>query len=202
MFPKKGEKIPELRFPEFTGDWEQREFNNAFEYIAHNSLSRDELNVNTGSIKNIHYGDVLIKYGEVIDAEREQIPYVNDNVKLDIKNALLKDGDIVIADAAEDSTVGKCVEISGCNNQKIVSGLHTIPCRTKKVFEKGYLGYYLNSFAYHDQLLPLMQGTKVSSISKSTLKETSISYPKSSEEQSKIGRYFLKLDRVITLHQR
>lgn len=24
MFPKKGEKVPEIRFPEFTGDWEQR----------------------------------------------------------------------------------------------------------------------------------------------------------------------------------
>lgn len=176
-------------------------FENVFDYLPHNSLSRDDLNDTTGNIKNIHYGDVLIKYGAVVNIEKERIPYINDNVKIDTTKALLKDGDIVFADAAEDSTVGKCIEILESNNQQIVSGLHTIPCRSKNTFEKGYLGYYLNSFAYHNQLLPLMQGTKVLSISKSTLKETTISYPKSALEQSKVGNYFLNLDRVITLHQ-
>lgn len=198
----KDSKKPAIRFKGFTDDWEQRKFDDVFNYLAHNSLSRDDLNDNEGSIKNIHYGDVLIKFGNVIDTKHEYIPYVNDNLKLENKACFLQDGDVVIADAAEDSTVGKCTEISESSDQKIVSGLHTIPCRPKNKFAKGFLGYYLNSNAYHDQLLPLMQGTKVSSISKTSLKETTIKFPSSIEEQKKVGACFHKLDNLITLHQR
>jgi len=43
-------KDPKLRFPEFTDDWEQREFDDFFEYIPHNSLSRDNLNYDEGEV--------------------------------------------------------------------------------------------------------------------------------------------------------
>ena len=66
----------------------------------------------------------------------------------------------------------------------------------------GFMGYYMNSNAYHNQLLPLMQGTKVSSISKSAIQETDVSFPKNGGEQQKIGAYFRSLDHLITLHQR
>ena len=69
-------------------------------------------------------------------------------------------------------------------------------------FATGYLGYYLNSSAYHDQLIPLMQGIKVTSISKSAMQDTDVVYPKSTEEQAMIGSYFQSLDNIITLHQR
>ena len=195
-------KVPKLRFPEFTDDWEQREFDDFFEYIPHNSLSRDNLNCDEGEVKNIHYGDVLIKFGEVLNPTIEKIPFINKDIKIDGKSCFLQDGDIVIADAAEDLTVGKCTEISNGCNQKLVAGLHTIPCRPKNKIEEGFLGFYLNSKAYHNQLLPLIQGTKVSSISKSSLKETWVTFPFSSNEQKKIGRFFLTLNNLITLHQR
>jgi len=169
MFPKNGETVPEIRFKGFTDTWEQREFDDFFEYIPHNSLSRDNLNYDEGEVKNIHYGDVLIKFGEVLNPTIEKIPFVNKDIKFDDKSCFLQDGDIVIADAAEDLTVGKCTEISNGCNQKLVAGLHTIPCRPKNKIEEGFLGFYLNSKAYHNQLLPLIQGTKVSSISKSSL---------------------------------
>ena len=78
----------------------------------------------------------------------------------------------------------------------------TIPYRPVEKFASGYLGYYLNSSAYHNQLIPLMQGIKVTSISKSAMQDTDIIYPKSKEEQVKIGCYFRSLDHLITLHQR
>ena len=193
---------PTIRFKGFTDDWEQREFDDFFEYIPHNSLSRDNLNYDEGEVKNIHYGDVLIKFGEVLNPTIEKIPFVNKDIKFDDKSCFLQDGDIVIADAAEDLTVGKCTEISNGCNQKLVAGLHTIPCRPKNKIEEGFLGFYLNSKAYHNQLLPLIQGTKVSSISKSSLKETWVTFPFSSNEQKKIGSFFLTLNNLITLHQR
>ena len=60
----------------------------------------------------------------------------------------------------------------------------------------------MNSNAYHNQLLPLMQGIKVTSVSKSSLADTKIVYPKSEKEQRSIASFFIALDNLITLHQR
>lgn len=119
-----------------------------------------------------------------------------------MKNSYLQNGDVIIADTAEDATVGKCSEIANLGDKTVLSGLHTIPVRPKEEYASGYLGYYLNSNSYHDTLIPLMQGTKVTSISKSALQGTSISYPKSLDEQAEISAYFQNLDNLITLHQR
>ena len=152
---------------------------------------------------NVHYGDILVKYGEVLDVSTEQIPYiVDDEIVKKYASSKLQNGDIIIADAAEDETVGKCTEIANLQGVTVLAGLHTIPVRARIKFSCGYLGYYMNSSSYHDQLLPLMQGTKVSSISKSAIQDTMILHPKSADEQQKIGDYFRNLDNIITLHQR
>ena len=203
MFPKEGELVPEFRFKEFTDNWEQRKFGGVFDLMQNNSLSRAELSSAGGEVMNVHYGDLLIKYGEILSIEKDELTYFIDSTLVKKYQAsLLRNGDVIIADAAEDKTVGKCSEIAGLTTETVLSGLHTIPCRPVMKFAKGYLGYYMNSRAYHDQLLPLIQGTKISSISKSAIQETDILYPKSDEEQVKIGAYFQNLDHLITLHQR
>ena len=203
MFPKKGDTKPEIRFPEFTDDWEQRKFSDVFTGLQNNTLSRSELNYESGTVKNVHYGDVLIKFGDYIDASKEELPFINDDSKVEkFKGSFLHNGDIVIADTAEDETVGKCTEIQGVDDIKLISGLHTIPCRPKEEYGAKFLGYYMNSSAYHAQLIPLMQGIKVTSISKSALQDTNMIIPKSVDEQTIIGEYFSNLDHLITLHQR
>lgn len=171
--------------------------------LQNNVLSRADLNSEQGSAMNVHYGDILIKFGECLDVSKEKIPFITDDTCLTkYKESFLVNGDVIIADAAEDEAVGKCSEIVGLTTETVISGLHTIPCRANKVFANGYLGYYMNSNAYHNQLLPLIQGTKVSSISKTALKDTIVLYPKSTEEQALISQYFTKLNNLITLHQR
>lgn len=203
MFPQDGEKVPQIRFEGFTEDWEQRKFVSVFEGLQNNTLSRADLNYENGTVKNVHYGDVLIKFGDYIDASRTDLPYISDDAKADkFKNSFLQDGDIIIADTAEDDTVGKCTEIQGSEGLKLLSGLHTVACRPKEKYGPMFLGYYINSPAYHNQLKPLMQGIKVTSISKSALQDTDMIMPKSIEEQTMIGGYFANLDSLITLHQR
>ena len=171
--------------------------------LQNNTLSRANLSDESGIAKNVHYGDVLIKFGEVLDVRKEKLPMITDeNVLSKYKASFLQNGDVIVADTAEDSTVGKCSEIAGLNDEVVLSGLHTIPYRPIEKFASGYLGYYLNSGAYHNQLIPLMQGIKVTSISKSAMQDTDIDYPKSQEEQGKIGAYFKFLDEMITLHHR
>ena len=156
-----------------------------------------------GAAKNIHYGDVLIKFGEYLDASKVTLPYISSYEMVEkYKASFLQDGDIIMADTAEDETVGKCSEIAGLQGFPTLSGLHTIPMRTKEKYASGYLGYYMNSEAYHNQLLPLMQGIKVTSISKGAIQDTVISLPINMAEQAAIGQFFRHLDHLITLHQR
>mgnify|MGYP001347297881 CR=1 FL=1 len=184
-------------------DWEQRKLGDILIGLQNNTLSRADLSNEAGVAKNVHYGDVLIKFGEVLDISKEKLPMISDESVLSkYKSSFLKNGDVIVADTAEDSTVGKCSEIVGLNDEVVLSGLHTIPYRPIEKFASGYLGYYLNSNVYHNQLIPLMQGIKVTSISKSAMQDTDIVYPKSVEEQGKIGDYFQSLDNLITLHHR
>ena len=195
--------VPKLRFPGFTEPWEQRKLGEVLESMQNNTLSRAELSNEQGSVMNVHYGDVLVKFGEVLNVSEEQLPMIADDIIVEkYKSSFLQNGDVIIADTAEDETVGKCTEIANLQEKAVVSGLHTIPYRPLFKFASGYLGYYMNSAAYHNQLLPLMQGIKVTSISKSSMQNTDIVYPKSVNEQKQIGDYFCKLDRLITLHQR
>lgn len=203
MFPKNGETVPEIRFKGFTDAWEQRKLGEVLISLQNNILSRADLSYEQGVAKNVHYGDILVRFGEVIDVKTEQLPMFSDEkIIAKYKSSFLQNGDVIVADTAEDETVGKCTEIAGLSDEVVISGLHTIPYRPLVKFASGYLGYYMNSASYHRQLLPLMQGIKVTSISKSTMQNTEIYYPKSETEQEKIGTYFRELDHLITLHQR
>ena len=193
---------PRIRFKGFNDDWEQRKLGETFEYLQNNTLSRDSLNYKNSNVKNIHYGDILVKFDELLDGSSNDIPYINSELDLSkFSKSLLRDGDIIFSDTAEDDAVGKAIELWNVNDPFILSGLHTIPCRPLIPFGKGYLGNFLNSNSYRMQLRPLVQGIKVSSISKSALKDTMIEYPKNLDEQEKIGSLFQNLAKMITLHQ-
>ena len=196
-------KQPRLRFKADDGsdfpDWESKSFSDVFTGLSNNTLSRNCLNNECGQAKNIHYGDVLIKYGSVVDIQTDGVPFVNSDI--DCKRwDCLRDGDIVIADTAEDDTVGKVVEIMNVGSDMLFSGLHTIACRPRDAFASKYLGYYMNSKAYHEQLRPYMQGIKVTSVSKSNISLTHIEIP-SLPEQRKIADLFSTVDSVIDAQQ-
>ena len=185
-----------------TDDWTAIPFSEAFELLQNNTFSRDEMSTENGIAYNIHYGDVLIKYGAVVDLSKSKVPYIRSDVSLSkfAQSSYLRNGDIVIADTAEDYTVGKAVEIVGVADTKALSGLHTIPCRPKISFAPMYLGYFINSKRFRTQILPLAQGTKVSSISKSEIQKTSIAFP-SFEVQSQIASMLYALDHRIDICQ-
>ena len=194
---------PEIRFAGFNDAWEQRKLGEVLTSLQNNTLSRADLSSEQGIAKNVHYGDILVKFGEVIDVKTESLPLIADEAVIaKYKSSFLQNGDVIVADTAEDETVGKCTEIAGLGDEIVISGLHTIPYRPVRKFASGYLGYYMNSVSFHNQLLPLMQGIKVTSISKTALQNTDIIYPKSATEQEAIGKYFCQLDNLITLHQR
>lgn len=179
-------------------EWDIQSFSDTFRILNNNTYSRAELNYASGQFRNIHYGDILILFPEVLDCTREDVPYINDDVRISGSAQPLQDGDVVMADTAEDETVGKVTEVTNTSEKPVMAGLHTIPCRVKfGEFSPKWLGYYMNSHLYHDQLLPYIHGTKVSSVSKGSLGDTVIIVPKKTE-QKKIVDALSDIDTLIT----
>ena len=175
----------------------------AFELLQNNTFSRDDLTTNPSSVQNIHYGDVLVKYGAVTNISEYTPPYIKPTINLQkfVATSYLRDGDIVFADTAEDYSVGKATEIAGANGLAVLSGLHTIPCRPLMKFHPMYLAYYFNSSLFRRQIYPLVQGTKVSSISKGELVKTSV-YAPTEREQRRIASMLYLLDLRITFEEK
>lgn len=181
--------------------WEQRKLGDCFDFLKNNTLSRADLNGENGIARNVHYGDILIKFGDCLDGEQSDLPFITDDTVLPkFAGSILSEGDVIFADTAEDEAAGKCIELRKLPKEPTISGLHTIPARPRFPFGTGYLGHYLNSDAYHRQLLPLMQGIKVISVSKAALQDTHVRFP-SLSEQSAIGVALSEIDALITLHQ-
>ena len=178
-----------------TMSWGSVSLSDALRPLKSSPFTRDELNYTGGHYQNVHYGDILVRFPSVVDAEKEGLPYVNDSAEGRCSRcSLLQNGDIIIADTAEDEAVGKAIEIQGIKDQKVVSGLHTMAYRPQEgVFAPGFLGYFLNSSVFHDQLLPFMQGIKVLSVSKTAIGDTVIKYP-SYKEQEKIVESLSRVD--------
>ena len=177
------EKYPKLRFKGFSDPWSNISFGELFTFLPNNTLSRAELNYESGEYQNVHYGDVLIKFGPVLDAATDVLPFITEYNDKNAHKQLLQSGDVIIADTAEDEAVGKATEIINVATRKVVSGLHTIACRPRVEMTPTYLGFYINSEIYHQQLYSLMQGVKVLSISKSNIEGTTLRYPTEAEQQ-------------------
>lgn len=189
------------RLPGFNGEWKVEKFSEIFDFLSTNTLSRDNLFEGVGAIQNIHYGDILTKFDEVIDLDCVCLPSIKESA---IPNncATVKSGDIIIADTAEDLTAGKAVEVQNIGDRVIYSGLHTMLCRPKEqLFSDGWLGFYMNSEAYHKQLIPYIAGVKVMAISKSNIVKTYITIP-SKAEQAAVVEILSTADHEIDLLQK
>ena len=186
------------RLPGFSGQWEIKGFNQVFTFGATNTFSRECMCEDSTGIKNIHYGDILVRYGEVLKLSEQEIPSLLSDIGAKI-TTFVDDGDVVIADTAEDLTAGKVVEVQETHGKKVAAGLHTMLCKPiKGCFAPGWLGYYMNSETYHKQLVPYIAGVKVMSISKGNIVKTHILVP-SIEEQTAIVKVFSTADREIEL---
>ena len=186
--------VPNLRFPEFKGEWKKYKVSDILEFFPTNSLSWDQLEYGTDNICNLHYG--LIHKGLPTQIELVKCSLPNIKKELIPKNyTLCKDGDVAFADASEDTNdVGKVVEFLSCENKNIICGLHTIHGRDKRNLTiNGFKGYAFSSEIFRCQIRRLSQGTKIYSISPKNFKDISIGVP-SKEEQSKIAALLRLLD--------
>ena len=165
-------------------DWEVKRLGEICTFLRNNTLSRNQLNEINGKVQNVHYGDILVKYPSVLNARAESIPYVNQEDYKDTLNEFIEDGDVIMADTAEDETVGKACEIINVDSKQILAGLHTMLIRPQKgLFASSFLGYHINSNSYRRQLNALIQGIKVCSLGKQVIANTFLLLPPLPEQQ-------------------
>ena len=177
-----------MRFLQFTDEWSKFAVSELLNTYPTNSLSWDKLSyIEKSKIKNIHYGIIHNGFkSTIINGNNQFIPFVN-NSFIPKSYTLLQDGDLILADASEDrKDVGRPVEMINVDNQKIISGLHTIHARNKtNLLINGFKGFYFQSYAMKKQIYKIANGSKIYGISPSSFNELFISVP-SKEEQQKI----------------
>ena len=189
--------VPNLRFPEFSEEWKKMKVSELLDFYSTNSLSWEQLDYNNGKIKNLHYGLIHKGVPTMVDVVCDSLPYIKEE-SMPKSFTLFKEGDVAFADASEDTNdVAKAIEVVNCDNQQIVSGLHTIHGRDN--YEQtiiGYKGYAFASDSFHKQIRRIAQGTKVFSISARNFDEVYIGIP-SKEEQTKIAKLLIAIDKRI-----
>ena len=168
------------------------------DFYSTNSLSWDKLEYGTNAIQNLHYGLIHVGLPTMVDLDNDKLPnIVSGNTPKNYE--LCQEGDIVFADASEDTNeVAKAVEFYNLNGKDVICGLHTIHGRDNQHKTiVGYKGYAFSSTAFHQQIRRIAQGTKIYSINNKNFSECYIGIP-SKGEQKKIATLLRLIDERIS----
>jgi type I restriction enzyme S subunit len=198
---------PKLRFPEFRDGpvWKEKRFADLYAFKPTNTLSRDKLNYEGGTIRNIHYGDIHTRFQTLFDIKRELVPFVTNGLADDfVDDAFCTEGDLVFADASEDlNDVGKSIEIVALHGERVLSGTHTIlATRRDAQLTIGFSGYLFRSERMREQIKKEAQGSKVYGISSGRLANVNVCFPTKEDEQRKIAACLTSLDEWIAAERR
>lgn len=190
MFPRKGQKVPEKRFPGFTGDWEQRKAIDIADYSKGNGYSKGDLT---------DAGTQIILYGRLYTKYQFAISEV-DTFAVPRNGAVYSQGNEVIVPAsgetAEDIARASAVEKSG-----VLLGGDLNILRPFDFITPLFLALAISNGEPQKELAKKAQGKSVVHIHNTDIQEVTIAYP-SRTEQDRIVSVFRQLDNLITLHQR
>ena len=190
MFPRKGQKVPEKRFPGFTDDWEQRKAIDIADYSKGNGYSKGDLT---------DAGTPIILYGRLYTKYQFAISEV-DTFAVPRNGAVYSQGNEVIVPAsgetAEDIARASAVEKSG-----VLLGSDLNILRPFDFINPLFLALAISNGEPQKELAKKAQGKSVVHIHNTDIQEVTIAYP-SRTEQDRIVSVFRQLDHLITLHQR
>jgi type I restriction enzyme S subunit len=179
MFPKNGEDVPKVRFPGFTGAWEQRKLGEVATFINGRAYKQNEL-LDSGKYKVLRVGNF----------------YTNDswyysNMELGDKYYIDK-GDLVYTWSA---TFGPHI----WNGEKVIYHYHIWKVELSKLLDRDFTLQLLE--ADKARLLSNTNGSTMIHVTKGDMESKSVTIP-NIDEQNQIGTFFQQLDNLITLHQR
>ena len=191
LFPKNGQKNPEIRFEGFTDDWEQRKLGDISQITAGGTPSTKELTYwEPKEVPWLASGEVHKKYIYDTDEMISEEGLNNSSAKW------VEEGSVLIALAGQGKTRGTAAitRIPITTNQSIAA------IKFNDILDADYAFHNLDS--RYDELRNISSGDGTrGGLNKQLLADLTIAFPQI-YEQREIGEYFTALDHLITLHQR
>ena len=194
MFPKEGETVPEIRFPGFTDEWEQRklgDFGKATGGTSIESEFSEDGKYKVISIGSYSEDSVYRDQGiRAIESEKTKNRVLNKDDLTMILNDKTSSGNII----------GRVLLIEE-------SGVYVYNQRTERIeidhnnYDALFIYEMLNAPQIRDKIVKQSQGNTQIYVNWSTIAETDYLVPQI-DEQRCLGEYFSNLDNLITLHQR
>jgi len=190
MMSKEKRRVPKLRFPGFTEDWEQRKLDD---------IAKIKTGGGTPKTANPEYWSGNIPWIQSSDLVEGDIVHVNINKFINnnaLKNSAAK---LISRDSIALVTrvgVGKVAVI----NQDFTTSQDFLSLSDFDGNDIKFLAYQL--YRLMQENAKVLQGTSIKGITKTELIEQSISIPSSGQEQNLISNVLSKIDSIITLHQR
>ena len=178
MFPRKGQKVPEKRFPGFTDDWEQRKF----EEIA----VRSSVICSDANLPRVEYEDIVSGAGRLSkdiytkESSKSGIAFHQGDVLYGKLRPYLQNW---LLPAFDGLAVGDFWVLQPQNA------------------DSSFL-YRLIQSRQFNEVANQSTGTKMPRADWKLVCKTVFSIPSNISEQAAIGTYFTALDSLITLHQR
>ncbi|WP_375319695.1 restriction endonuclease subunit S [Enterococcus faecium] len=190
MFPKNGAKVPEVRFPGFTEDWEERKLSELAEVKTGFPFKNDDF-IDGGDYLVITNGNIQNNSALVDGNIGNRISAVSDEIK---DKYLLNYGDILVT---MDGTVGRTAKVFE-KNQILAQRVGRLVANTTPEF----LYQWLNTGKFFGDMTKVSHGGTIKHISLSEISDFNAFVPVNEDERVKIGSLLLNIDKTITLHQR
>ncbi|WP_303925657.1 restriction endonuclease subunit S [Draconibacterium sediminis] len=185
MKSNKNLNVPNLRFPEFCGEWIEKRFEDIAKFSKGKGISKLDISEN-GATECIRYGQLYTDYSEVISQVISKTDIENKDLVLSEEN------DVIIPASGEnqiDIATASCVKKSGV---ALGGDLNIMKSNENGVF----LSYYLNN-AKKLHIAKLAQGISVVHLYASQLKNLKLIIP-SLDEQKRVSEFLTTLDERIS----
>lgn len=183
--------VPELRFPEFSGEWEEKRLGEVVSFKKGKGIPKSSLTKH--GTKCILYGQLYTTYNEIIGSV-SSFTDINES-KLLFGNV----GDVLIPSSGEtalDMSLASALFVEDV----ALGGDINILRPKKSIIDSKFLSYQINSTRKID-LAKIAEGASVVHLYNSNLNGVKIFKPKDIKEQEKIGNFFYTLDKKLELQQ-
>ena len=192
MFPKPGETEPEIRFEGFTDPWEQRKLGDmGTTYGGLTGKSKEDFG---------HGAAWFVPYTNVFDNPVGDSTRL-ERVEIDPSQNVVRRGDALFTVSSETPEEVGMSSVWPSDLDDLYLNSFCFGYRQDGSFDPSYLAYMLRADSFRNQIEMLAQGISRFNISKGKVMEIEVPVP-NKREQARIGRLFVDLDSLITLHQR
>ena len=197
---KEKRRVPKLRFPGFTEDWEQRKLEDLVDVLDGDRGKNYPKEVDFDVQGHTLFLNASNVTNEGFSFKTNQ--YITEEKSNSMGNGRLVEDDVIITSRGSLGHIAWYNQMTQCvmPHVRINSGMLIL--RKRVDISMSYLQQFLRSYKGQSQISFISFGSAQPQLTKKDVQKINITYPANLKEQIKIETYFSALDNLITLHQR